>query len=55
VPTAAVGTRESTERLGVATAEEVRLETLAERMISEATSNGSVILGRFEVGAWSHV
>ncbi len=43
------------ERLGVATAAEVGLETLAERMISEAGASGSVILGRFEVGAWSHV
>jgi hypothetical protein len=43
------------ERLGVATAAEIGLETLAERMISEATANGSVILGRFEVGAWSRV
>ncbi len=43
------------ERLSVATAAEVSLETLAERMISEAAASGSVILGRFEVGAWSHV
>jgi ubiquinone/menaquinone biosynthesis C-methylase UbiE len=43
------------ERLGVATAPEIGLETLAERMISEAAANGSVILGRFEIGAWSHV
>jgi SAM-dependent methyltransferase len=41
------------ERLGVATAAELGLQTLAERMISEATANGSVILSRFEVGAWS--
>jgi hypothetical protein len=43
------------ERLGVATAAEIGLETLTERMISEAAANGSVILSRFEVGAWSHV
>jgi len=42
------------ERLGVATAAEVGLETLAERMISEAAASASVIQGRFEVGAWSH-
>jgi SAM-dependent methyltransferase len=41
------------ERLGVATAAEIGLETLAERMISEAAANGSVIVGRFEIGAWS--
>jgi SAM-dependent methyltransferase len=43
------------ERLGVATAAEVGLETLAERMISEAAASASVILSRFEVGAWSHL
>ena len=43
------------ERLGVATAAEVGLETLAERMISEAAAGASVIQGRFEVGAWSRV
>jgi len=43
------------ERLGVATAAELGLETLAERMISEAAANGSVVLSRFEVGAWSRV
>ena len=43
------------ERLGVATAAEVGLETLAERMISEAAASGSVIVGRFEIGAWSRV
>ena len=41
------------ERLGVATAAEIGLETLAERMINEAAASGSVILGRFEIGAWS--
>jgi SAM-dependent methyltransferase len=43
------------ERLGVATAAELGLQTLAERMVSEAAASGSVILGRFEVGAWSRV
>jgi ubiquinone/menaquinone biosynthesis C-methylase UbiE len=41
------------EGAGVATAEEVGLESLAERMIQEATGRQSVIVGRFEVGAWS--
>jgi SAM-dependent methyltransferase len=45
----------SMERLGVATPEEVGLETLAERMIGEAAASGSVILGRSEIGSWSHV
>ena len=43
------------ERLGVATAAEIGIETLAERMISETAASGSVILGRFEIGAWSSV
>lgn len=41
------------ERTGVATAAEVGLETLADRMIREAAKNQSVIVGRLEVGAWS--
>jgi SAM-dependent methyltransferase len=43
------------ERLGVATAAEVDLETLADRMITEAAATGSAIQGRFEIGAWSRV
>jgi hypothetical protein len=39
-------------RLGVATAAEIGVETLAERMINEAISNDSVIVGRLEIGAW---
>jgi hypothetical protein len=42
-------------RLGVATAAEIGVETLAERMINEAISNDSVIVGRFEIGAWCRV
>jgi ubiquinone/menaquinone biosynthesis C-methylase UbiE len=41
------------ERLGVATAAEIGLETLTDRMVNEATASGSVILGRFEIAAWS--
>jgi len=51
----AVTLADTMERLGVATAAEIGLETLAERMINEAAASGSVILGRFEIGAWSHV
>lgn len=43
------------ERLGIATPAEVGLDTLADRMISEAAASGSVIQGRFEIGAWSHL
>jgi hypothetical protein len=43
------------ERLGVATADEVDGQTLAERMLAEVIATGSVIVGRSEVGAWSRV
>jgi hypothetical protein len=42
-------------RLGVATAAEIGVETLTERIINEAISNESVIVGRFEIGAWCRV
>jgi SAM-dependent methyltransferase len=43
------------ERLGVATAAEVGLETLADRMLEEAIDCGSVLIGRSEIGAWTRV
>jgi hypothetical protein len=43
------------EQFGVATASEVGIETLAERMIDEAIANASVIVARSEIGAWSRV
>lgn len=43
------------ERLGVATAAEIDIETLASRMQSEVVAAGSVIVGRSEIGAWSRV
>ena len=43
------------ERLGVATADEVDIETLAERVLAEVIANSSVIVGRSEIGAWSRV
>ncbi|WP_425395150.1 class I SAM-dependent methyltransferase [Aeoliella sp.] len=43
------------ERLGVATAEEVGLETLCERMLEEVMANDSVLVGRSEVGVWTRV
>lgn len=42
-------------RLGVATREEVGLETLLERMEQEAIAQASVVVGPLEVGAWSRV
>ena len=43
------------ERLGVATATEISIETLAERMRAEAIANGSVIVAHSEIGAWVRV
>lgn len=43
------------ERLGLATAEELELETLADRMLAEIAANGSVIAGHSEIGAWTRV
>lgn len=42
-------------RLGVATAEEVDLETFRDRLLREVISNRSVIIGRSEVGVWTTV
>lgn len=41
------------EKLGVATAAEVDVTTLFERMRRDVISNGSVVFGRSEVVAWS--
>jgi SAM-dependent methyltransferase len=43
------------EQLGIATKSEVARETLAERLKEEAILNGSVIIGRSEIGAWTKV
>jgi ubiquinone/menaquinone biosynthesis C-methylase UbiE len=43
------------EQLGVAALSDTDVETLAERLIHEATENQSVIVGRAEVGAWARV
>jgi SAM-dependent methyltransferase len=43
------------ERMGVATAADIDIETLYERLHREVGSGGSVIIGRSEVGAWSRV
>jgi hypothetical protein len=41
------------EKLGVATAEEVRVETLAERLRDEVVAGGGVIVFANLVGAWA--
>ena len=43
------------ERLGVATAGELGIETLVERIMQEMAANRSVIIGRAEIGAWTRV
>ncbi|HTO87222.1 MAG TPA: class I SAM-dependent methyltransferase [Thermoanaerobaculia bacterium] len=43
------------ERLGVARADEIGFETLAERMIEEAIAGDCILVGRYEIGAWSRV
>ena len=40
------------QRLGVATAEEIGIETLADRISDEMIARGSVIAGRSEICAW---
>lgn len=43
------------EELGVARGAEIDIATLSDRMRREVTANGSVIIGRSEIGAWSRV
>jgi hypothetical protein len=43
------------ERVGVTTAAEADIETLAERLQREVAAGGGIISGRSEVGAWSAV
>jgi len=43
------------EQLGVATAAEVDASTLTDRLRREVAANGSIIIGRSEIGVWSHV
>jgi SAM-dependent methyltransferase len=43
------------ERLGLASAKEIDITTLAARMKDEAAMRGSVIIGRSEIAAWGRV
>ena len=43
------------ERLGLATAAEIGLATLARRMDDEVSAASTVVVGRSEIGAWSQV
>jgi hypothetical protein len=42
-------------RLGIATAGELGVETLVDRITAEMSATQGVIVGRAEVGAWSFV
>lgn len=41
------------ERLGIATAADIRLDTLAQRMNDEVIGSSSVIFGHWQIAAWS--
>ncbi len=43
------------ERFGVATASEVGIDTLVERMSKEADSSSSVLFGQYQIAAWARV
>ena len=43
------------EQHGIAASADVGSDTIAERLVREVTSVGSVVIGRAEVGAWSRV
>jgi SAM-dependent methyltransferase len=43
------------ERLGIATAADIGLETLAQRMSDEALASSSLIFGHWQIAAWSRV
>jgi hypothetical protein len=42
------------ERLGLATAAEIDIDTYADRVRDELIATGGVIVGRGDVGAWAH-
>jgi hypothetical protein len=43
------------ERLGLASAEEVGIDTLFDRLRQEVDNNNSVIVGRSEIGVWARI
>ena len=43
------------QRLGIATAEDLQIDTLFDRIRDELAANKSVIIGRGEIGAWSYL
>ena len=43
------------EQVGLATVAELDPETLLNRLRSEVEANGGVVLGRYEIGAWTRL
>ena len=43
------------EQLGVATARDVQIHTLAEQVLADVLATNSIIVGRSEIGAWSRL
>lgn len=43
------------QRLGIATAHEVDIDTLFDRMTRESAAGASLLIGHFQIGAWSRV
>ncbi len=43
------------EQMGVATVAEIEPHSLVERMRKQVADNGSVVVGRYEIGAWSRL
>jgi len=41
------------ERLGLASAADISIDTLFDRIAAEVNANGSVVVGRLQVGCWS--
>jgi hypothetical protein len=43
------------EQLGLATADEIQIETLAERLEAECAALGSQVIGPTQFGAWTRI
>jgi SAM-dependent methyltransferase len=43
------------ERLGIATAAEIGIDTLVDRLCAEVAAGGGVVVGRAEIGAWAAI
>ena len=43
------------EQHGVATIAEIDPDTLSQRMLAEAATNGSVLIGPHQIGVWAQV